>query len=288
MEAVDLAGWPADDLDQRRTLPHRFRQVGGVAHRALLLEQRRAIRRLRGRQRHLRVGNTHHQHHRGAKSQHDCAHRAKLRPSTSPLACVNSRRRKTCGGSSGLFRRGTKAVLQCCRPVPDISALLRQNRADRWVSRPQSSKPRRAAPGLDVAAALLAFEPALLRAEGRLGRAARRRPDQRFAQQFEQAVDGVGAVALLGAEALGVDHDHAVLGHALAGEAGEPRSRRRPASVSLRVSKRSCAAVESLLTFCPPGPEARTKPISMSFSSIDEIAGNPQHGVTGAFSDRRT
>ncbi len=35
-----------------------------------------------------------------------------------------------------------------------------------------------------------------------------------------------------------------------------------------RVSKRNCAAVESLLTFCPPGPEARTKEISMSFSSI--------------------
>ncbi len=26
-----------------------------------------------------------------------------------------------------------------------------------------------------------------------------------------------------------------------------------------RTSKRSCTAVESLLTFCPPGPEARTK-----------------------------
>ena len=40
------------------------------------------------------------------------------------------------------------------------------------------------------------------------------------------------------------------------------------ASVIRRVSKRSCAALESLLTFCPPGPEARTKLISMSFSSI--------------------
>src|SRR4030081_360461 len=39
-------------------------------------------------------------------------------------------------------------------------------------------------------------------------------------------------------------------------------------SVSRLVSKRSWAAVESLLTFCPPGPEARTKLISMSFSSI--------------------
>src|SRR5882757_77184 len=39
-------------------------------------------------------------------------------------------------------------------------------------------------------------------------------------------------------------------------------------SAMRRVSKRNCAAVASLLTFCPPGPEARTKPISMSFSSI--------------------
>src|ERR1700760_1352251 len=38
--------------------------------------------------------------------------------------------------------------------------------------------------------------------------------------------------------------------------------------VVLLVSKRSWAAVETLLTFCPPGPEARTKVISMSFSSM--------------------
>src|SRR3954467_8192125 len=48
---------------------------------------------------------------------------------------------------------------------------------------------------LDVAAALLAFQPPLLRAEGRLGGAPRDRPHHGFAQYFEQAVDGVGAVA---------------------------------------------------------------------------------------------
>ena len=59
-------------------------------------------------------------------------------------------------------------------------------------------------------------------------------------------VDGVGAVALLGAEALGVDHDHAVLGHALAGEPGEPRRcivrQRDPAGVEaqLRGGRRAC------------------------------------------------
>src|SRR5438270_10531795 len=41
------------------------------------------------------------------------------------------------------------------------------------------------------------------------------------------------------------------------------------ASAIRRVSKRNCAAVDSLLTFCPPGPEARTKAMSMSFSSIE-------------------
>src|SRR6185437_3225730 len=80
------------------------------------------------------------------------------------------------------------------------------------------------APRLDVAAALFALQPSLLRPEGRLGRAARGRPDRGFAQQFDQPVDCVGAVALLGAEALRKDHDHAVLGHALAGEPIEPRA----------------------------------------------------------------
>src|SRR4029079_4343748 len=60
---------------------------------------------------------------------------------------------------------------------------------------------------LDVAAAFLASEPPLLGAEGGLGGAPRDRPHHGFAQYFEQAVDRVGPVALLGAEALGVDHD---------------------------------------------------------------------------------
>src|SRR6185503_4441442 len=36
-----------------------------------------------------------------------------------------------------------------------------------------------------------------------------------------------------------------------------------------RTSKRSCTAVESLLTFCPPGPEERTKLSSISRSSME-------------------
>lgn len=35
-----------------------------------------------------------------------------------------------------------------------------------------------------------------------------------------------------------------------------------------RASKRSCTALDTLLTFCPPGPEARTKLSSISLSSI--------------------
>src|SRR5215813_7609065 len=65
-----------------------------------------------------------------------------------------------------------------------------------------------AAAGLDVAATLLAFEAALFGAEGRLGRTARCRADERLAEQLQQTIDGIGAVALLGTEALGVDHDH--------------------------------------------------------------------------------
>jgi hypothetical protein len=35
-----------------------------------------------------------------------------------------------------------------------------------------------------------------------------------------------------------------------------------------RTSKRSCTAVSTLLTFCPPGPEARMKLSSSSASSM--------------------
>src|SRR4029079_7151554 len=57
-------------------------------------------------------------------------------------------------------------------------------------------------------------------------------------------------------------------------------------SVILRVSKRSCAAVESLLTFCPPGPEARTKPMSMSFSSIERSRETRSMAFTGELNPR--
>src|ERR1700712_4445818 len=52
--------------------------------------------------------------------------------------------------------------------------------------------PARAALRLDVAAALLAFQPAFFRPHGRLGGAARDGTYGGFAEQFEQAVDGIG------------------------------------------------------------------------------------------------
>jgi len=39
-----------------------------------------------------------------------------------------------------------------------------------------------------------------------------------------------------------------------------------------RASKRSCTALETLLTFCPPGPEARTKLSSISLSLMPSAA----------------
>src|SRR6516165_2490063 len=72
-----------------------------------------------------------------------------------------------------------------------------------------------AATRLDVAAAFLALEPALLGGKGWPCCAARRRPHRGFAEHFDQPIDRVLTVALLGAEALGLDHDDAVLGHAL-------------------------------------------------------------------------
>src|SRR5512144_1914692 len=106
-----------------------------------------------------------------------------------------------------------------------IPVRVKKTRQSKDRRQPSVVEARGVALRLDVAAALLAFQPPLLRAEGRLGGAPRYRPYHGFAQYFEQAVNGVGAVALLGAEALGVDHDHAVLGHALAGDPVQPQGR---------------------------------------------------------------
>ena len=103
---------------------------------------------------------------------------------------------------------------------------------------------------------------------GSVGRRLQRR-HRRAADEIDQAVERVLPVARLGAVALRDDDQHAVAGQPRAGEPLEPRrARRRAATANRRTSKRSCTAVESLLTFWPPGPEARTKFSSISRSSI--------------------
>ena len=116
-------------------------------------------------------------------------------------------------------------------------------------------------------AIFLRFQPSLARSRGRPGRSARNRRDGGAADQFDQAVERVLAVAFLGAVALGQDNDDALPGEAVAGQPLEARGYVR-GSDELRTSKRSCTAVASLLTFCPPGPDARMKRSSISRSPM--------------------
>jgi hypothetical protein len=56
------------------------------------------------------------------------------------VACADFRSQQAGGGSSGLFHPGTKAVLLCGRPVPDIrSAIASKTERIGEVSMPQSS-----------------------------------------------------------------------------------------------------------------------------------------------------
>ena len=99
-----------------------------------------------------------------------------------------------------------------------------------------------------------------------------------FAQYFEQAVDGVGAVAFLGAEALGVDHDHAFLGHALAGNPVQPQA--------CVLRQRDLARIETELgcgrelVDVLPARAGGADEADLDIVLVDrEVAGNPQHGV---------
>src|SRR6266849_176887 len=75
---------------------------------------------------------------------------------------------------------------------------------------------------LDGAAALLGLEPALARAGGRLGGPAGEGRHGRPSDQFDQAVERVLAVALLGAVALRGDHQHALARQSPAGQPFKP------------------------------------------------------------------
>ena len=99
---------------------------------------------------------------------------------------------------------------------------------------------RLAAQGLDLPPGDLALATAQLR--GKSGLCGTPNDDWlgRFFDQGHQPVQSILPVAFLRTETLGNDHN---------------------------ASKRNCTALEILFTFCPPGPEARTKLSSISLSS---------------------
>src|SRR5215510_281469 len=82
------------------------------------------------------------------------------------------------------------------------------------------------AQALDTRAALLAFQPSRPRGFCRLGRSPRLRRDRGLADQVDQALQRVVAVALLGAVALRRDDHHAIVGEPAAGQPFEPRAHR--------------------------------------------------------------
>src|SRR5262249_6387047 len=77
---------------------------------------------------------------------------------------------------------------------------------------------------LDAAAPLLVVDAAPARCLGGPGRAARHRPHGRGADELGQALERIGAVALLGAVVLRRDHQHAVAREPSAREPLEPRA----------------------------------------------------------------
>src|SRR5436309_15900847 len=81
-----------------------------------------------------------------------------------------------------------------------------------------------AAQALDGRAALLGFDAPLARGARRPGRASRRGRGRGLANELDQALARVGAVALLGAVALRGDDQHALTRETLAGEPLESRA----------------------------------------------------------------
>ena len=74
------------------------------------------------------------------------------------------------------------------------------------------------------------------------------------------------AIGLLRTEVSRREHNLAVFRQPRAGEPLQAQAR-APASGRLgerRTSKRNCAALETLFTFCPPGPLARMKVTTIS------------------------
>src|SRR5689334_25018755 len=96
----------------------------------------------------------------------------------------------------------------------------------------------------------------------------------RLAQQFDQPFDRISAVALLAAETLRVDHDYAVLGHALAGKPADSRrdvgSQRDPAGIETQL-RRGRELVDVL-----PARAGGANERNLDLVLVNrEIAGNP-------------
>ena len=125
-----------------------------------------------------------------------------------------------------------------------------------------------AAQALDLAPPLLGLGPARPRGGSGAGGAAGLGRTGSLSHQFRQPLAGILAVALLGAVAPGADSDDpsSVM---LAAASRNSRSRTGSGREGdWRTLKRSCTAVATLLTFWPPGPEARTNSSSSSLSSM--------------------
>ncbi len=78
-------------------------------------------------------------------------------------------------------------------------------------------------------------------------------------------------VALLGAVLLRGDQDVAVQGQAPPGELLQPGTDGRRQVGAIQRQPKDCTAVSTLLTFWPPGPEARMNVSSMARSSIASV-----------------
>ena len=74
-----------------------------------------------------------------------------------------------------------------------------------------------------------------------------------------------------------VDEQHAVAGHAAAGQHSPDAASRQPAATSC-TSKRSSTAVDTLLTFCPPGPDS---PAAVALRGIAKGLGSRARGLAG-------
>ena len=148
------------------------------------------------------------------------------------------------------------------------------------------SRNRRASEALCIAAPDLGLDAARTGREAWPGFYARLRRLRRRRDQAKQSRQRIAPVLLPRAVRLRKDDQHAFLGKPCPGEALERRFRASSREAERSTSKRKCAAVSTLLTFCPPGPPARAKVkvsscSSMAISGVISILGmvSPLHGA---------